>query len=240
MPLELTISKSVKTAATVPSERVLQAAAMFGLGVDEARELSIIPACVMRIVFPGIVFITGPSGGGKSMILALVETELKAKGVTVMRSADLVRNEDDVDDDRPIVERIGQTLDGAMAVLSRVGLSDAFVMLRRGSELSDGQRARFEMARLIEMAEDAAARGERVAILIDEFAAALDRVTAKTIARNLRKWISRCGELSREICLIVATTHDDLLEPLHPDVLVWKGLGDEIEVVVRGGKAGAA
>ena len=32
---------------------------------------------------------------------------------------------------------------------------------------------------------------------------------------------------------IAASAHDDLLEGLEPDVLVWKGLNDQIEVVTR-------
>ena len=40
-----------------------------------------------------------------------------------------------------------------MELLSLVGLGDAFVMLRRPRELSDGQRARLRIAQAIELAE---------------------------------------------------------------------------------------
>jgi ABC-type ATPase with predicted acetyltransferase domain len=167
----------------------------------------------------------------------LLDEALRGKGVNVLRSAARSSADEGCIDDRPIIERIGETLEGGLAILSRAGLSDAFVMLRRASELSDGQRARFEMARLIEAAAKFAKAGKCVAILIDEFAATLDRIMARTIARNLRKWITGCGDAGLKICLIIATTHDDLLEPLHADVLVWKGLGDEIKVVQRGERA---
>ena len=68
-------------------------------------------------------------------------------------------------------------------------------------------------------------------ILFDEFASSLDRLCASAIARNIRRWID--NQPPPHITLIAATTHDDLLEPLQPDVLVWKGLGDQIEVVQR-------
>jgi hypothetical protein len=35
------------------------------------------------------------------------------------------------------------------------------------------------------------------------------------------------------VCFICATTHDDLLEPLCPDVLIEKHLGTGITVAVR-------
>jgi ABC-type ATPase with predicted acetyltransferase domain len=52
-------------------------------------------------------------------------------------------------------------------------------------------------------------------ILADEFAATLDRLTARIIASNLRRWVSRC---TQPTCVLVASSHDDLLEP-HPDPL---------------------
>jgi len=71
-------------------------------------------------------------------------------------------------------------------------------------------------------------------IVADEFAATLDRLTAKTIARGVRRWIDRSAcERAASITLIVATTHDDLLESLHPEVLVLKVLGDQVEVLTR-------
>lgn len=50
----------------------------------------------------------------------------------------------------------------------------------------------------------------------DEFAAPLDRVTALVVARALRKAVDRQPNL----CAIVATTRDDLLPALAPDVHV--------------------
>ena len=74
-----------------------------------------------------------------------------------------------------------------------------------------------------------AGRGGLHLILADEFGATLDRLTAAVIARNIRKWTRR----NRHICFIAATTHDDLLESLDPDVLIEKHLGSEIDVLSR-------
>ena len=62
-------------------------------------------------------------------------------------------------------------------------------------------------------------------ILADEFGATLDRLTAMNIARGMAKWVRNTTHT-----FSAATTHDDLLEALGPEVLVWKGLGAEMEV----------
>jgi len=71
-------------------------------------------------------------------------------------------------------------------------------------------------------------RGGLTLVLTDEFGATLDRLTARIIARNVRKWTRRSG-----VCFLAATTHDDLLEPLEPDVLVVQHPGRGMEVLER-------
>lgn len=69
--------------------------------------------------------------------------------------------------------------------------------------------------------------GQRT-ILLDEFAAVLDRPLAKVLAFNLRKLATRTG-----IGVLAATTHDDITDDLNPDVWV-QCLGDgRIEVERR-------
>ena len=54
----------------------------------------------------------------------------------------------------------------------------------------------------------------------------LDRLTACVAARNVRRWVDRCPR----VCFIAATTHDDLIDALQPDVLICKPLGGAIEI----------
>jgi hypothetical protein len=122
----------------------------------------------------------------------------------------------------------GPPLEDVMHTLSLAGLNDAFVMLRRPGELSDGQRYRLRLAQTIAHVETKASDAPLPVVLADEFGATLDRVTAAVIAHNLRKWVTRA-----RCCFIAATTHDDLLEPLRPDVLVYKALGGGVTVMQK-------
>lgn len=227
MQLKLSLSRPTHVA---PSPRVLQVAAMFGLGVDETKVIELIPPTTLELAAGNIIFITGPSGGGKSSLLSLVATALEAHRdqVKIIRFDALSALPD-----RPLVDALSEDGDGvdvapALTLLSIVGLADAFVMLRKPSELSEGQRYRLQLAQALAIAQRSS--GVMCVILADEFGATLDRVTAKVIARQLRKWTRRSAV---PICFIAATTHDDLLESLEPDVLIEKGLGTAIEVITQ-------
>ena len=217
---KLHLERSVNTAVR-PSQRVLETAAMFGLGVDETRLMHIVPPCEVHLAPGSVVFVTGPSGGGKSTVLDLIAEQCEANGIACIRFDELPAL-----DDAPLVDVFHVPLAKATSLLAMAGLGDAFVMLRRPCELSDGQRYRLRLAQTMELAERGKSGG---VILADEFGATLDRETARIIARNMRRWTSRTGRHT----FICATTHDDLLEALEPDVLVYKGLGETIEVLTR-------
>lgn len=210
----------VATAAP-PGDRVLEVAAMFGLGVDDQEQRTIVPRTDLNLCGGEVIFITGPSGSGKSTILRCIADELRG----CLRFEDVLA----CDDDRPIIEQLGADVQEAALLLSLAGLADAFLMLRRPSELSDGQRYRFGLARLIERATYADELAE-IVVLADEFGAALDRLTASAVARRVGRWVRD----HPEVCFIAATTHEDLLEALDPDVIVYKPLGGGLEIRRRG------
>ena len=229
------IARSVETAVR-PSQRVLETASMFGLGVDEQRQLAIVPRCTIPLPHGGVVFVTGPSGGGKTTILNLIAEQCAERGWPVIRFDDLPPLPD-----VPLVDVFdgpGVDLARATSLLAMAGLGDAFVMLRCPRQLSDGQRYRLRLAQTIALAEGGegeaagdmgdAAPGAGAIVIADEFGATLDRLTAKNIARSMRRWSQRTGHT-----FICATTHDDLLESLDPDVLIYKGLDEGIEVLTR-------
>lgn len=201
------------TTAVQPSPRVCEVAAMFGLGVDASRTIQVVPTTTLTLSPGRLIFVTGQSGGGKSTLLRRVADQLHARDD--VQPIAFERSETDADA-RPIIETLGDTLEAATRCLSLAGLGDAFVMLRRADQLSDGQRYRYALARAIDAAN--ASDDRLTVVLADEFGSTLDRRTAAVIARNIRKWTRKAG-----VCFIAATTHDDLLEPLEPDALIELG-----------------
>ena len=123
--------------------------------------------------------------------------------------------------DKPLVDCFSGELCDALYFLSLAGLNDAFVFLRKDNELSDGQMYRFRLAQ--------AMAAKPKCVFIDEFCAKLDRITAKIIAANVRKFADKF-----KTTFVVATTHDDLYEDLKPDVYVEKLFGDRCQFENRG------
>lgn len=62
------------------SERVRKVAGMFGLGVEGEREITVVPEGELELKAGQVVFITGPSGGGKSSILRMVRQAAGREG----------------------------------------------------------------------------------------------------------------------------------------------------------------
>jgi ABC-type ATPase with predicted acetyltransferase domain len=156
-----------------------------------------------------VVYITGDSGSGKSVLLRAIRADLGEEAIDL--------SEVQVDPDKPLIETIGATVEEGLELLSRVGLNDAFLFLRSYEQLSDGQKYRYRIAKLIE--------SKKQWWLMDEFAACLDRDTAKIISFNLQKIARSQGK-----AVIVATTHGDLVEDLSPSVFVHKRFGEEIAI----------
>ena len=98
---------------TSPTPRSLVVAEAFGLGIDEDQMFKVLDA-ELKIGPQDIVYITGDSGSGKSVLLRAIRADLGDE------AADL--NEVEIDSEKPLIETIGSTVEEALALLSKVGL----------------------------------------------------------------------------------------------------------------------
>jgi ABC-type lipoprotein export system ATPase subunit/GNAT superfamily N-acetyltransferase len=204
-----TFNISYETAPAALTDRTKQVAEAFGLGTDQTQQFTLYDNLKLHVHPTDIVLITGDSGSGKSALLKAIKTDL---GKAAQDTRDLHINRNTL-----IIETVGKNTTEALELLSKVGLNDAFLFLRSYSQLSDGQKHRYHIARLAESSMQW--------WLLDEFTSTLDRDTAKIVAYNLQKLARQRGK-----AVIAATTHTDLLKDLAPNVHVHKRYGKEISI----------
>lgn len=204
-----TITKSF-TSSVERTPRVLEVAEAFGLGLS-CKEFVVYDGLEVEVDAGDVVYIQGQSGSGKSLLLRELTAQMRAAGLVVA----------DIDgvklDDRPVIEQVGDSTMEATRLLSLAGISDAWIYIRKPSELSDGQRYRLKLAKVLESGADV--------WIADEFGAVLDRVTAKVVAFNVAKIARREGKT-----LMVATTHTDLKDELGPSLTLTKRFRERVEI----------
>ena len=132
--------------ARPPSEKMIKVAEMFGIGLDESYEVALYEDFRIDIRPADVVFITGTSGSGKSVLLRRIEEALRAEpAARVVNLADVERLPRS-----PVIELMAGPLEESLRLLSAAGRADAFLLLRTPDELSDGQRYRLRLAKALE------------------------------------------------------------------------------------------
>ncbi|NPA97101.1 MAG: GNAT family N-acetyltransferase [Crenarchaeota archaeon] len=176
-----------------------------------------------------VVVVVGASGAGKTTLLRMIigaclgidsERYKPSSGrIEVPRNAKLEYflpgEREPQFGEEPILQRIAEvTKDPAVAVevLNAVGLSDAVFYRARFEELSTGQKERAKLALLLASKPNL--------LIIDEFAAHLDALTAQRVARKLSSIARSAG-----ITVIVSTNRPEVIRALGPDKIVFVGYG---------------
>jgi hypothetical protein len=201
------------TSSVERTPRVLEIAEAFGLGLTD-KEFVVYENLAVEVVPGDVVYITGQSGSGKSLLLRELTHQMRAEGRKVTDLNEIVLEE------KPVIELVGKSTGEAAETLAKAGISDAWIYIRKPSELSDGQRYRLKLAIVMDSDADI--------WVADEFGAVLDRVTARVVAFNMAKVARRLGKT-----LIVATTHTDMVAELAPDLMITKRFREKVEIATK-------
>lgn len=198
------------------SPRILEVAESFGIGLDD-KEFVVFDNLELKVKQGDVVYITGQSGSGKSLLLRELDKQMRERGKKVINLDEVVL------EDRPLIDQIGKNTNDAIRQLSIAGINDAYLFVRKPSELSDGQRYRFRLAKAIEAGADV--------WVADEFLAVLDRTAAKVIAYSIQKAARKAGAT-----VVVATTHTDMVKDLGPDLFIEKRYREKLRIEALDGK----
>jgi ABC-type ATPase with predicted acetyltransferase domain len=194
-------------------EKATQVCRMFGLTIDRLTDRAPRHQCRVEIRPGDIVYLTGPSGAGKSVLLRELERCVPASDAVNLAGIDLPG-------DRTVVDCFPGDVVTNLRTLGTVGLSEVFSLVNRPCWLSDGQKYRFRLARALVAGKPF--------VFADEFCSELDRVTAATVAFNVHRRAKHLGTT-----LVLASSRDDILLDLAPDIVIVKDFSGPAEVVYR-------
>jgi uncharacterized protein len=167
---------------------------------------------------PGdVVLLCGPSGAGKTTLLSLLKQRLTnpdeipggCHGVIEVPSNTNVRILESLRNSHPLVNSLGRvSFEHVLYALNVSGLAEAHLYVKRFRELSNGQRYRAMVAKLIASGADI--------WIADEFCATLDPITANIVSRNLRRCAKRLGVT----VVLAAANWAEFIHELQPDTTV--------------------
>lgn len=206
------VSKSFNWQGTI-TDKVALVCRMFGLSIDRLTERKVSYSCQLQINTGDIVYISGPSGAGKTVLLRELEKSVPSSD---RMNLDRIK----LPNDKTLIDCIDGDLLDSLKMLSIAGLNDCFCILNQPRNLSDGQKYRFRLAMAL--------AANKKFIFADEFCSELDRITAAVISFNIYKFAKRTGTI-----FILASSHNDILLDLSPDVLIAAELSGTTEVIYK-------
>ena len=140
-----------------------------------------------------ILLICGKSGSGKSTIL----NEVYGTSKPIM-----------YDYSKCVISQFPRlTEEEVCDLLSSIGLASVPTWLRKPQELSNGERARLDIAKAIYDANGGI-------VLLDEYTSVVNRAAAKSMSHALQRYARQKG-----LKIIIASCHFDIVEWLQPDYM---------------------
>jgi hypothetical protein len=206
------VSKSFKWNGRI-TDKVAAVCRMFGLTADRLTDRKHTYRCRLRINEGEIVYLSGPSGAGKTVLLRELE-----KSIPVSDRINLDRIE--LPDNKTLIDCMDADVLDSLRIFSLAGLNDCFCILNQPKNLSNGQKYRFRLAMAL--------AAKKRFVFADEFCSELDPVTAAVISYNIHKFAKRTGTI-----FVLASGRDDILLDLSPDVLITMELSGLTEVVYK-------
>jgi len=194
---------------------------MFGLTIERLAKHSPVHSCRLDINPGDIVYITGPSGAGKSVLLNELQKVFPESQSINLADIELPKDKTVIDClfyDEILSADVG--LLTSLQMLSAAGLNDCFCILNQPVNLSEGEKYRFRLAMAL--------AAKKKFVFADEFCSELDRVTAASVSYKIRKFAEKTGTT-----FIMASSHEDILLDLAPDVLVTKHFAGSTDVVYK-------
>lgn len=140
-----------------------------------------------------ILLICGKSGSGKSTILKHLYGDIKP-----MR----------YDYEKAVISQFPRlSEEDACDLLSSIGLSSVPAWLRKPNELSNGERARLDIAKAIYDADGGI-------VVLDEYTSVVNRAAAKSMSYALQRYVRQ-----KDLKVVVASCHFDIVEWLQADYI---------------------
>jgi ABC-type ATPase with predicted acetyltransferase domain len=214
------ISKSFPWRGKI-TDRVASVCKMFGLTIKRLAGHFPVHSCRLDINPGDIVYITGPSGAGKSVLLTELQKQFPPEDIINLADIELSDDKTVIDclySDELLSADVG--LLTGLQMLSTAGLSDCFCILNQPVNLSEGEKYRFRLAMAL--------AAEKKFVFADEFCSELDRITAASVSYKIREFADKNGTT-----FILASSHEDILLDLAPDVLVTKHFAGKTDVVYK-------
>ena len=207
------------TTSVEDTERTCAVQEAFGIRPKQL-ETTVFKGLNLEIAPGEMLLVCGCSGSGKTAFLDLISQKLKPtnhpEGRIAFPPNVKIGSFETIPSDKPLIEYeglFGGKIAEAIYVLNMAGLSEAHLYLRRFDELSEGQKYRAMMARLLNSKSNL--------WVADDFLSTLDPITSDIVAQNVRRFAKSVGAT-----VVVATPHyDSLVFSLRPDRVLLKGYG---------------